>query len=293
MYTQIDTNKRKTWFLIAIFTVVICTLGWVLGAYGGSGNVGIILAVMIATTMNLIAFYKGDKVTLLTAGAKEIQKIDNPRLYRMVENLAITAGVPTPKVYLINDPAANAFATGRDPQHAAIAVTTGLMDIMTDQELEGVLAHEMSHVKNYDIRIMTMVVVLVGTVLLLSDILMRTFIFGGHNRDNKGALPLLILGIILALLSPIFAELIKLAVSRSREYMADASGALLTRYPEGLASALEKIATRNTPMKKANHATAHLFLANPFDTHVTKKFERFFSTHPPIEERIAKLRGML
>ncbi|PJA45143.1 zinc metalloprotease HtpX [Candidatus Uhrbacteria bacterium CG_4_9_14_3_um_filter_50_9] len=293
MYTQIDANKRKTWFLIAIFTIVICLLGWVLGEYGGSGNAGIILAVMIATIMNLVAYFKGDKVALATAGAKEIQKADNPRLYRMVENLAITAGVPTPKVYVIQDASANAFAAGRDPEHAAIAVTTGLMNIMTDQELEGVLAHEMSHVKNYDIRVMTIVVVLVGVVLLLSDVLMRTFLYGSRGRDNKGALPLLILGIILAILSPFFAELIKLAVSRSREYLADASASLLTRYPEGLASALEKIAKHDAPMKKANHATAHMFLANPFDPHVAKKFEGWFSTHPPIEERIAKLRGML
>jgi len=293
MYTQIDANKRKTWFLIAIFTIVICLLGWVLGEYGGSGNAGIILAVMIATIMNLVAYFKGDKVALATAGAKEIQKADNPRLYRMVENLAITAGVPTPKVYVIQDASANAFAAGRDPEHAAIAVTTGLMNIMTDQELEGVLAHEMSHVKNYDIRVMTIVVVLVGVVLLLSDVLMRTFLYGSRGRDNKGALPLLILGIILAILSPFFAELIKLAVSRSREYLADASASLLTRYPEGLASALEKIAKHDVPMKKANHATAHMFLANPFDPHVAKKFEGWFSTHPPIEERIAKLRGML
>ena len=293
MYTQIDANKRKTWFLIAIFTIVICLLGWVLGEYGGSGNAGIILAVMIATIMNLVAYFKGDKVALATAGAKEIQKADNPRLYRMIENLAITAGVPTPKVYVIQDASANAFAAGRDPEHAAIAVTTGLMNIMTDQELEGVLAHEMSHVKNYDIRVMTIVVVLVGVVLLLSDVLMRTFLYGSRGRDNKGALPLLILGIILAILSPFFAELIKLAVSRSREYLADASASLLTRYPEGLASALEKIAKHDVPMKKANHATAHMFLANPFDPHVAKKFEGWFSTHPPIEERIAKLRGML
>ncbi len=293
MYSQIDANKRRTWMLIILFTIVIVGLGWVLGASGGSGNAGIVFAVLLATVMNLFAFFKGDSVALATAGAKEIKKVDNPKLYRMVENLAITAGVPMPKVYVMDDPSANAFATGRDPEHASVAVTTGLLSIMEDNELEGVLAHEMSHVKNYDIRVMTIVIVLVGVVMLLSDVLMRSFLWGRGNRDNRAALALMLLGIVLAILSPLFAQMIKMAVSRSREYLADASGALLTRYPEGLASALEKIAKHDRPLKHANHATAHLFLANPFDPHVSKKFESLFSTHPPIEDRIAKLRGML
>ncbi|NQV89722.1 MAG: zinc metalloprotease HtpX [Parcubacteria group bacterium] len=293
MYSQINANKRKTWLLISLFTIVIVALGWVWGEYTGAGNAGIIFAVILSTIMNLTAFYKGDSVALATAGAKQIQKADSPRLYRMVENLAITAGIPMPKVYLMSDASANAFATGRDPEHASVAVTTGLLNIMEDNELEGVLAHELSHIKNYDIRVMTIVIVLVGVVLLLSDILLRTFFWGRGDRDNRAALVLMIIGVVLAILSPIFAQLIKMAVSRSREYLADASGALLTRYPEGLASALEKIAKHDRPLKKANHATAHLFLANPFDPHVTKKFESLFSTHPPIEQRIAKLRGML
>lgn len=293
MYAQIDSNKRKTWVLITLFTVVIVALGWVFGEYTQTGNLGLIMAVVFATFMNLIGYFHGDKVALATAGAKEIQKQDNPRLFRMVENLSITAGLPTPNIYIMHDPSPNAFATGRDPAHASVAVTTGLLSIMDDQELEGVLAHEISHVQNYDIRIMTIVVVLVGVILLLSDILMRTFIFGKGDRDNKAAGPLLLIGLILAILSPLFAQLIKLAVSRSREYLADASGALLTRYPEGLARALEKIAQHDRPLRKANHATAHMFLANPFDPHVTKKFESLFSTHPPIEDRIKKLRGML
>jgi heat shock protein HtpX len=293
MYSQIDANKRKTWILISLFTIVIVALGWVWGEYTGAGNAGIIFAVILSTIMNLTAFYKGDSVALATSGAKQIKKSDNPRLYRMVENLAITAGIPTPKVYVMNDPSANAFATGRDPEHASVAVTTGLLSIMEDNELEGVLAHELSHIKNYDIRVMTIVIVLVGVVLLLSDILLRTFFWGRGDRDNRAALVLMLIGVVLAILSPIFAQMIKLAVSRSREYLADASGALLTRYPEGLANALEKIAKHDRPLKKANHATAHLFLANPFDPHVTKKFESLFSTHPPIEQRIAKLRGML
>ncbi|MBI4592326.1 M48 family metallopeptidase [Candidatus Uhrbacteria bacterium] len=293
MYSQITANKRKTWFLIVIFTIVIVGLGWAFGEYTGTGNVGLITAVLLATAMNLIGYFHGDKVALATSGAKSIQKADNPRLYRMVENLAITAGMQTPKIYVIVDPAGNAFATGRDPQHASIAVTTGLMEMLDDQELQGVLSHELSHIKNYDIRVMTIVIVLVGVILLLSDMLLRSMFWGGRDSDNKGAGILLIIGLVLAILSPLFAELIKLAVSRSREYLADADGALLTRYPEGLARALEKIAGQDRPLKRANHATAHLFLANPFDPHVTKKFEHLFSTHPPIEERIKKLRGML
>ncbi|MBT5807987.1 M48 family metallopeptidase, partial [Candidatus Uhrbacteria bacterium] len=230
---------------------------------------------------------------LMSAGAKEVQKKDAPQLYRLVENLAITAGIPTPKVYVIKDPSPNAFATGRDPEHASVAVTTGLLQTMTKQELEGILAHEISHIKNYDIRIMTVVIVLVGIVLLLSDILMRTFIFGGRDNDNRANIALMVIGIVLAIFSPIFAQLIKLAVSRSREYLADASGSLLTRQPEHLASALEKIAKQDKPLKRANHATAHLFIANPFDPHVTKKFESMFSTHPPIEQRIQQLRSMM
>ncbi|MBM5789924.1 zinc metalloprotease HtpX [Candidatus Parcubacteria bacterium] len=291
MYSQITANKRKTWALIFLFTVVILALGWIFGQWYGDAQLGIVLAVIVATVMTLFSYYQGDRVALGVAGAKEVNKQQAPELYRMVETLAITAGIPTPRVYLMEDPSANAFATGRDPKHASVAVTTGLLTLMDKSELEGVLAHELSHVKNYDIRVMTLVVVLVGIVILLSDWMLRSLWFRGGDRDNKAAGVLLLIGLVLAILSPIFAELIKLAVSRSREYLADASGALLTRYPEGLARALQKIATHDQPMKRANHATAHLFLANPFDPHVTKKkFERLFSTHPPIEERIARLR---
>lgn len=293
MYSQITANKRKTWFLIVVFTTIVVALGWAFGKYTGAGNSGIIFAVVLATIMNLIGYFHGDKVALASSGAKEIHKADNQRLYRLVENLAITAGIQTPKVYLINDPAGNAFATGRDPAHASIAVTTGLMQMLDDQELQGVLAHELSHVKNYDIRVMTIVVVLVGIVLLLSDWLLRSMFWGGRDSDHKGAAAFMLIGLALAILSPLFAELIKLSISRSREYLADADGSLLTRYPDGLARALEKIAAQDQPLQRANHATAHLFLANPFDPHVTKKFEHWFSTHPPIEARIAKLRQML
>ncbi len=277
-----------------LFTVVIVLLGWAFGEYMGDPSIGIILAVIISVIMTLTGYFKGDKVALISAGAKQIQKKDAPELYRLVENLSITAGLAMPKVYVINDPSPNAFATGRDPEHASIAVTTGLAKIMSKQELEGVLAHELSHIKNYDIRVMTIVVVLVGVILLLSDWMMRSMLFGRRDSDSKSAGVLVLIGLVLAVLSPLFAELIKLAVSRSREYLADASAALLTRYPEGLASALEKIAKHDRPLRKANHATAHMFLANPFDPHVTKKkFERIFSTHPPITDRISKLKQMI
>lgn len=293
LYEQISANKQKTWFLISLFSVVIVLLGWAFGSWSGNQQAGIFLAVIISVIMTLIGYYKGDSVALAASHAKPIEKQDNPELYRLVENLAITAGLPMPKIYVINDPAMNAFATGRDPKHASVAVTTGLLEALDRQELEGVLAHELSHIGNYDIRVMTLVVVLVGVILLLSDWMTRSFFFGRGNRDgenNSGAGIMLIIGIALAILSPIFAELIKLAVSRQREYLADASAALLTRYPDGLVRALEKIAVQDRPLANANHATAHLFLANPFDPHVTKKFEQLFSTHPPIEERIARLK---
>ncbi len=294
LYQEISDNKRKTWILISLFTILIVAIGYLLGAWHGNPQFGIIVAVLISTIMTLVGYYKGDSVALAASGAKPIEKKDYPELYRLVENLAITAGLPTPKIYVIQDPAANAFATGRDPKHASVAVTTGLLSIMNKQELEGVLAHELSHIQNFDIRIMTIVVVLVGVVLLLSDMLLRSFFFrrSDSNSSSGGAGILMIIGIILAILSPVFAQLIKLAVSRSREYLADASGVLLTRYPEGLASALTKIAAQDLPLQKANHATAHLFLANPFDPHVTKKFEQLFSTHPPIEERIKRLNNI-
>ncbi|MEK7451756.1 MAG: M48 family metallopeptidase, partial [Patescibacteria group bacterium] len=213
--------------------------------------------------------------------------------YRLVENLSIVAGLPIPKIYIMQDTAINAFATGRDPKHASIAVTTGMLQALDKTELEGVLAHELSHIGNFDIRVMTIVVVLVGVIMLLSDWMTRSFFFGRRgdkDENNNSSGVFLLVGIALAILSPLFAQLIKLAVSRQREYLADASGCLLTRYPDGLIRALEKISAQDRPMTKANHATAHMFLANPFDPHITKKFEQFFSTHPPIEERILRLK---
>lgn len=292
MYSQIDSNKRKTTLLITIFLVFIIGLGWFLGVYMGYGYEITILAVMISFLMTLISYYSGDKVALASTGAKAIQKEDNPYVYRMVENLAITAGIPTPKVYIIDSPALNAFATGRDPEHASIALTTGIISALENQELEGVIAHEMSHIKNYDIRVMMIVVVLVGSISLLSNIFFRARLFGGKRDSNNngggqiGAIIMLV-GVVLLILSPLIAELIKLAISRKREYLADASGAMLTRYPEGLAKALEKISQSNTPLKTASAATAHLFISNPLKK---QSLTALFSTHPPIEDRIKKLR---
>jgi heat shock protein HtpX len=295
MYNQIDSNKRKTLLLVAIFIAFIVAIGYFVGVYMGYGYGYLIGAITLSLVMSLTSYYKGDKIALASTGAKAIEKVDNPYVYRMVENLCITAGMPMPKVHIIDSPAMNAFATGRDPEHASIALTTGIISALENEELEGVIAHELSHIKNYDIRLMTIVVVLVGTIALLSNWFFRARLFGmGGKRDsNKGGGQLgtiiMIVGIVLLILSPIIAELIKLAISRKREYLADASGSLLTRYPEGLARALEKISQSNQPLATASTATAHLFISNPLKG---KGMSKLFSTHPPIEERVAKLRGM-
>ncbi len=290
MYNQIASNKRKTVLLVTLFSVLILTIGWVFGEANGDATSGIVLATILATTMSLISYFGGDKLALATSGAKQIEKDQAPELWRIIENLAITNGTPMPKVYIVQDDAPNAFATGRNPEHASVAVTTGLLRIMEKKELEGVLAHEMSHIKNYDILVMTIVIVLVGIVTLLADWMLRSFMFGRNREHNQATIALFVIGLVLSILSPFFAELIKLAVSRQREYLADASGALLTRYPEGLASALEKIRAYGAPMKKANHATAHLYISNPFGP--GNKLASWFSTHPPVEERIKRLRSM-
>ncbi len=297
LYTQISSNKRKSYFLIAVFIVLIGFLGWVFGQLTEFGYGGLVIALIIAIGMSLFGYFSGDKVALWTAGAKPITKQDNPYVYRMVENLGITAGLPMPKVHIINDPAINAFATGRDPEHASIAVTTGAIEKLENEELEGVLAHELSHIKNYDIRLMTLVIICVGIVALLSNWFFRISIFGGSRRSSReggqAQAILMIVGLALLILAPIIAQLIKLAVSRKREFLADASGVLLTRYPDGLANALEKIKTSNTaPMRKANNASAHLYIANPFGGKAKKGLSKLFMTHPPIDERIAALRTM-
>src|SRR3989339_1066226 len=292
MYSQIDSNKRKTVLLMIIFIAFIIGLAWLFTRiYPEYGYGPIVIAIVLAILMSSVSYFSGDKVALATAGAKgPLEKNDNPYVYRLVENLCITAGMPMPKVYIIDSPALNAFATGRDPEHSSIAVTTGIIKALENEELEGVIAHELSHIKNYDIRIMTIVVVLVGTIALISDWFFRIRLFGGsRDSDNKSSGVIAIVGLVLLILSPFIANLIKLAVSRKREFLADASGSLMTRYPEGLARALEKISASNAPLETANAATAHLFIANPFKK---KAFSSLFSTHPPIEERINKLRNM-
>ncbi len=287
MYSQIDSNKRKTAILITLFLAFMFCLGFFLFVYLGSFDV-MVFAIIISIAMTLVSYYKGDAIALRSTGAKLTTKEENPYVHRMVENLAISIGIPTPKVYVIDSQALNAFATGRDPEHASVAVTTGIVAALENEELEGVLAHELSHIKNYDIRVMTIVIVLVGAVSLISNMFFHGGFFGRRNSDNKstgGALA--IIGIILLILSPLIAKLIQLAISRKREYLADASGALMTRYPEGLAKALEKIQQSPIPLNTANAATAHLFISNPFKG---KMLANAFSTHPPIEERIKRLR---
>ncbi len=296
MYDQIDANKRKTYFLIAIFGAIIIGIAYFLQVYFDYGYGIVVFAMILSIVMSLTSYYSGDKVALWSTGARAIAKEDNPYIYRIVENLSITVGMPTPKIYLIESDALNAFATGRDPLHASIAVTTGIVAALKNEELEGVIAHELSHVQNYDIRVMTVVVVLVGIISIIGNMFLRSqmFGFGGRrSRDsrNEGELGgiLMIVGVVFLILSPIIAQLIQLAISRRREYLADASGALITRYPEGLARALEKIDASSIPLRTASAATAHLFISNPFKG---STFANLFSTHPPIAERIKRLREM-
>ncbi|MEW5907949.1 MAG: M48 family metalloprotease [Patescibacteria group bacterium] len=276
---------------MSLFLILIIALGWFF-SQAFSNPAILYLAVLFSFFMNFLSFWYSDKIVLKISGAKPIEKQENPELYRIVENLCITAGLKMPKIYIISDPAPNAFATGRNQEHAAIAVTSGLLERLNKTELEGVISHELSHIGNRDILISTIVVVLVGFVVLLSDFFLRFSFFGGR-RDNReggqGQAILMIIGIILAILAPLAATLMQLAISRKREFLADADGALLTRYPEGLASALEKISQYKTPIKRLNKATAHLYIANPFGA---RKLSKLFMTHPPIEERIKALREM-
>lgn len=293
-YDFVAANKRRSALLIVVFVVVIIAVGWVFMQLLDYGPAGLVIAVLVATIMSLVGFYSGDKIALATAGAKgPITKEQNSYVFNIVENLCIASGMTMPKIYLMGDPQINAFATGRDPQHASIAITTGAIEQLENEELEGVLAHELSHVKNYDVRYMTLVAVLVGILTLLSNYFWRASYFGGRRRSNNGGSGiLLIVGLLLLIIAPILGQLIQLAVSRKREFLADASGVLITRYPEGLAKALEKIdATTSTPLDHANRATAHLYISNPFGSH-TRGMNRFFSTHPPITERVAALRAM-
>jgi heat shock protein HtpX len=288
MYSQIASNKRKTIFIMFFFMVIAGALAWLFGAYTGSESLTV--AVLIgALCYATICYFAGSKMSLALNGAKEIQKRDNPRLWRIVENLAITDGLPMPKVYIIEDAAPNAFATGRDPNHSAVCATTGLLDIMTDDELQGVFAHELGHIKNYDIRVSMIAFALSAIISILADIILRMTWFRGNDRENNNQ-AVIIVGIVAAIIAPIVATMIQLAVSRKREFLADATGAMTTRYPEGLASALEKIEQTGSTLRRQNTSTAHFFFANPLKK--GSSLTNLFSTHPPIEERVRRLREM-
>src|SRR3989338_1551528 len=295
IWTHRDSNIRKTWFLITLFLVIVTTVGWVFSQI--YGNPGIfIFAFLLSILMSVFSYWFSHKIVIAATGAKLLPDSAAPEVHNIIENLAITAGLPKPKVYIVDSPQPNAFATGRNPENAVVAVTSGILEKMNRTELEGVLAHEMSHIGNRDMLVSTVVVVLVGVVQLLSDIFLRSMWWGGNNDRDRGSAGgiLLLIGIALAILAPIAAILIQLAVSRKREYLADASGVLLTRYPEGLASALQKLALDNTPMRQASHATAHLWLDDPYQgkQKTIGWFSKLFMTHPPIEDRIKKLREM-
>jgi heat shock protein HtpX len=296
VYSEISSNKRKTALFMTGFFVLIIGLGWAFSYYTQE-PILLPIAVIFSTFMSIFSYYFSDKIVLSMSGAKEIKRTDDPELYRTVENLSITAGLPTPKVYIIEDTAPNAFATGRDPKHAVVAITTGLRSKLTKQELEGVMAHELSHIGNYDIRLSTIIVVLVGVITLLSDWMFRVS-FHGRRRNSEGGNGIFaLIALVLALLAPLAAMLIQLAISRKREYLADAAGVMLTRYPQGLAGALKKIAEDHEPLEVANKATAHLYIVNPLKEHQEKHdhigwFARMFMTHPPIQERIQKLNNL-
>lgn len=289
IYHEIASNKRRTYGLIIVFVLFIGLLGLVFSMALSYGIFGLPIAIGIAVIISLVQYYKGDQLVLKVSGAKPVEKGEYPHLYNVTEGISIAAGVPMPKLYIIDDTAPNAFATGRDPEHSSVAVTKGLLQKLNRAELEGVIAHEMSHIKNYDIKIMTVSVALVGVVVMLSDFILRSFFFGGMRR-NEGKQSAILLGvaIVFAVLAPIFATMIRMGISRQREYLADASGAMLTRYPEGLASALEKLSKDKEPLEVANKATSHLYIVTPINV----KMVGLFSTHPPIEERIKRLRGM-
>ena len=295
LYTEESRNIRKTWFLMTGFFLMVIGVGYT-ASYLLNDPIILYAAVIFALLMNIGSYWYSDTLVIKMTGAVPANPALHDTLINVVENLSITAGLPMPKVYVVNDPAPNAFATGRDPEHAAVAATTGLLAILDKTELEGVMAHELAHVGNRDMLVSTVAVVLAGFVAILADLLMRSMMYGGGNRDdNKAGALFLVLGIVGIILAPIAAQMIQMAISRKREYLADASGALLTRYPEGLASALEKINQYSQPMKRANNATAHLFIADPFGIQpksLMQKISGLFQTHPPAAERIRILREM-
>lgn len=298
IYRHIEENRRATWLWMFFFVLLVAAMVEVIALALGLGTGPAVATLIVASIFVLISYRFSDRVVLGMSGAREVAHDKDPDLYHLVENLCIGAGMPVPRIYIIDDTAPNAFATGRDPRHAYIVVTKGLLQKLDKLELEGVLAHELSHIRNYDIRLMTLVVMLVGLVALLADLFLRWTWFGaGHRRGNRGkgegagGAIILVVALVMAILAPIAAQLIRLAISRKREYLADASGALLTRYPEGLARALEKISQDKEPLEAANKATAHLYIINPLKNHASS-LNNLFSTHPPIQERIKALRSM-
>jgi len=298
VYEQIASNKRRSFLLVFFFLALIFLLVWLFEQMVGMGTEGLVAAVIIALAMTVGSYYASDKIVLAMSKARPVTKEEFPYLYNVVEGLTIAAGLPPPRCYVIDDTAPNAFATGRNPKNSVIVVTTGLLEKLNRVELEGVIAHEMSHIKNYDVLLQTLTVVMVGIVALLSDWMRRTFWWGGGRRRDSdrgkgsgGAAIILALALVMAILSPLIAQLIRLAISRKREFLADASGAMLTRYPPGLASALRKISADKEPLEAANKATAHLYIVNPLKD-ISGPINKLFSTHPPIEERIAALEKM-
>lgn len=291
LYTEQSKNVMKTWLLMTVFFVVVIVFGWFFSFYYNNSNI-LYFFVIFSILMNFFSYWFSDKIVIKLSGAIPATRAEHFILYTTVENLAITAGLPTPKIYIIKDNAPNAFATGRDKEHAVVAVTTGLLDILDKTELEGVIAHELAHVGNRDMLLSTVVVVLVGFISILADFFTRSMIFGGNrDNDNKAGGALMIIGVVISILAPLFALLIQLAISRKREFLADASGAMLTRYPEGLANALRKISQYSKPLSHQSKAIAHLYISDPKGASFGKKIGGFFATHPPVEERIKALIG--
>ena len=299
MYEQISRNKWKSFFLVLFFLSWVFLLAWLFGELTGFGTAALILAAAIAVALAFGSYYYSDKIVLAMSRAKPVEKQDYPYLYNVVEGLAIAAGLPKPRCYIIDDTAPNAFASGRNPKNSVVVVTKGLLEKLNRVELEGVIAHEMSHIKNYDVLVQTLAVVMVGIVALLSDWMLRSFFWGGGRRrggtsrgkGGNAAAILVVVGLLLAVLSPLIAQLLRFAISRKREFLADANGAFLTRYPPGLASALKKISADTEPLEAANKATAHLYIVNPLKD-LKGAVNSMFSTHPPLEARIAALEKM-
>jgi heat shock protein HtpX len=287
MYSDIAANKRKTVIIMTVFVIFVGAIAWLFNQYLG-GQPTLFYGVLIgALIYALITYFAGARMALAVNGAQEVKKQDNPRLWRIIENLSITDGLPMPRVFIIEDPAPNAFATGRRPDKAAVCATTGLLELMNDDELQGVFAHELGHVKNYDIRVSMIAFALTAVISLMADVILRMTWFRGNSRENNQML--MLLGLVAAILAPLVATMIQLAISRQREYLADATSALTTRYPEGLISALEKLRDNGRPLQRQNTATAHLFFVNPLKAH---SLASLFSTHPPLDDRIARLRSM-